>query len=106
MKRINPSRNSNAELEKKYGENANVLVFSHLGFSTDKSLALIHVSGGAGGALCLHERKNGKWIIKETVATWARCFSRHAFLGCPKFISLSRTNLQFAVQFSETFIQG
>jgi hypothetical protein len=60
---------------KKYGEEANILLLSRVGFNPEKTLALLHVSGGmgsmaGGGTLYLFERKNGKWVIKSHMRTW------------------------------------
>lgn len=53
--------------EKKYGSRAAWIAMSRIGFNSDKSLALVHFSGG----LYLLERKNGKWTIKFYVQTVA-----------------------------------
>lgn len=63
------------DFHKKYGKEASVLLLSRVGFNPEKTLALLHVSGGMGsmagsGALYLFERKNGKWVIKVHIQTW------------------------------------
>lgn len=62
---------SRREFEKKYGKDADVVVFSRVGFNPDKTLALVHVSGGAGGALYLYEKKNKGWTLRWHAETWA-----------------------------------
>jgi hypothetical protein len=64
------------EFHKKYGKLASELSLSRVGFNSEKTLALLHVSSGmgsmaAGGTLYLFERKNGKWVIKTHKQTWA-----------------------------------
>ena len=63
------------EFHRRYGKDASWLQFSRVGFNSDKTLALLHVSWGAdamagGGTLYLFERKAGKWVIKSSVDTW------------------------------------
>ncbi len=63
------------KFHKRYGKHASWLYLSRVGFSTDKTLALLHVSSGgapmaAGGRLYLLERKAGKWVIKTSIETW------------------------------------
>ncbi len=63
------------EFHRKYGKQASWLYLSRVGFSADKSLALLHVSVGAGpmaagGRLYLLERKAGKWSVKTSIGTW------------------------------------
>jgi hypothetical protein len=65
-----------AEFHKKFGKDAEVLRLSRVGFNSDKTLALIHVSGGidrmaGGGALYLLERTTNTWVIKSHIQTWA-----------------------------------
>lgn len=64
------------EFHKRYGKDAELLWLSRVGFNSDRTLALLHVSGGidrmaSGGELYLFERKEGKWVIKLQVQTWA-----------------------------------
>jgi hypothetical protein len=64
------------DFHKKYGKEAVILLLSRVGFNPEKTLALLHVSSGMGsmagsGALYLFERKNGKWVIKARIQTWA-----------------------------------
>jgi hypothetical protein len=63
------------EFHRKYGKQASWLYLSRVGFSTDKTFALLHVSVGAGpmaagGGLYLLERKAGKWSVKTSIETW------------------------------------
>lgn len=65
-----------SEFHKKYGKDAEILWFSRVGFNPDRTLALLHVSGGidrmaGGGTLYLFQRKEGKWVIKSQIQTWA-----------------------------------
>lgn len=65
-----------SDFHKKYGEEAEILFLSRVGFNPEKTLALLHVSSGmgrmaGGGALYLFERMNGKWVIKSRIETWA-----------------------------------
>jgi len=64
------------EFHKRYGQDAEILWLSRVGFNSDRTLALLHVSGGidrmaGGGELYLFERKEGKWVIKSHIQTWA-----------------------------------
>jgi len=64
-----------SEFRKKYGNNASLVYLSRVGFSADKTLALLHVSSGigpmaAGGTLYLLEKKKGKWVAKSWMETW------------------------------------
>jgi hypothetical protein len=64
-----------SEFHTTYGKEAGMLLLSRVGFNPEKTLALLHVSGGMGsmagsGALYLFERKNGKWTIKSHIQTW------------------------------------
>jgi hypothetical protein len=63
-----------SEFHTTYGKEAEMLLLSRVGFNSEKTLALLHVSGGMGsmagsGALYLFERKNGKWVIKSRIQT-------------------------------------
>lgn len=60
-----------SEFNKKYGRDAERVAVSRVGFSSDKSLALIHVLYSSSGVLYLLERKNGKWRVKFYVQTMA-----------------------------------
>jgi hypothetical protein len=65
-----------SDFHKKYGKQAEILFFSRVGFNSEKTLALLHVSGGTGlmgggGTLYLLDRKNGKWAVKALIQTWA-----------------------------------
>jgi hypothetical protein len=64
-----------SDFHKKYGEEAEILLLSRVGFNPEKTLALLHVSSGMGGMagsgrLYLFERKNGKWVVKSHIQTW------------------------------------
>ncbi|MHB8484852.1 MAG: hypothetical protein ACYDCM_03830 [Candidatus Acidiferrales bacterium] len=63
------------EFHRKYGQDTSMDELSSVGFNSDKTLALLHVSSGLGsaageGILYLLERKNGKWVIKWHIETW------------------------------------
>jgi len=63
------------EFHKRYGKDASSLQFSRVGFNSDKTLALLHVSSGGdamagGGTLYLFECKAGKWSVKTSIGTW------------------------------------
>jgi hypothetical protein len=65
-----------SDFHEKYGKEAEILLLSRVGFNREKTLALLHVSsamGGmaGGGTLYLFERKEGKWIMKLHIQTWA-----------------------------------
>ena len=69
-------RNGWGEFHNKYGKQAELLYFSRVGFNSEKTLALLHVSsrmGGmaASGTLYYYERKKGKWVVKTQIPTWA-----------------------------------
>jgi hypothetical protein len=64
-----------SKFHKKYGKEAEMLWLSRIGFNSEKTLALLHVSGAmggmaGGGTLYLFERKDGKWVIKSQIQTW------------------------------------
>jgi hypothetical protein len=59
------------EFSRKYGKSAERVAVSRVGFSVDKSLALIHILYSASGELYLLERKEGKWKVKFYVQTMA-----------------------------------
>jgi hypothetical protein len=68
------SRNGRApvsEFYERFGKSADLNLLSRVGFNSDKTLALLHVSDLGGGDLCLLEKKNGKWEIKWHTETWA-----------------------------------
>ena len=64
------------EFHKRYGKDSVLVTVSRVGFSPDKTLALLHViegisHDGVAGELYFLERKNGKWQIRfhrQTVA--------------------------------------
>lgn len=61
---------------KRYGKDTSIEQFSRVAFNSNKTLALLHVSGGiasmgAGGDLCMFERKGGRWVLKWHRETWA-----------------------------------
>jgi hypothetical protein len=60
-----------SEFHKNYGKNAERVAMSRVGFSSDKSLALLHVLYSSYGELYVLERKNGKWQVKFSVQTMA-----------------------------------
>ncbi len=65
-----------SDFHKKYGKQAEILLLSRVGFNSERTLALLHVSSGmgrmaGGGTLYLFERKGGKWVIKTHIQTWA-----------------------------------
>jgi hypothetical protein len=65
-----------SKFHKRYGKEAEILWLSRVGFNPEKTLALLHVSGGmgpmaGGGTLYLLERKDGVWVIKSQIQTWA-----------------------------------
>ena len=60
-----------SEFNKKYGKDAERVAVSHVGFSSDKSPALLHVLYSSSGELYLLERKDGKWRVKFNVQTMA-----------------------------------
>ena len=60
-----------SEFNKKYGEDAERVAVSRVGFSSDKSLALVHILYSSSGVLYLLERKDGKWHVKFYVQTMA-----------------------------------
>ena len=64
------------EFHKSYGKDSVVVTVSRVGFSPDKTLALLHViegisHNGAAGELYFLERKNGKWEIRFHLQTVA-----------------------------------
>jgi len=64
-----------SDFHKKYGKEAEILLFSRVGFNPEKTLALLHISSGmgrmaGGGTLFLFERKNSGWVIKSHIQTW------------------------------------
>jgi len=60
-----------SEFNKKYGKDAERVAVSRVGFSSDKSLALLHVLYSRSGELYLLERRDGKWRVKFSVQTMA-----------------------------------
>ena len=63
------------EFHRRYGKNTSIDELSRVGFNSDKTLALLHVSsgissGGVAGTLYLLERMNDKWVIKWQIETW------------------------------------
>lgn len=67
-------RNRRATLEEfyeKFGKDADLNLLSRVGFNSDKTLALVHVSDLGGGELCLFERAKDKWVLKWRTETWA-----------------------------------
>lgn len=63
------------EFHRKYGQDTSMDELSSVGFNSDKTLALLHVSSGLGsaageGILYLLERKNGKWVVRWHIETW------------------------------------
>jgi hypothetical protein len=68
------SRNGRApasEFYERFGKDTDLDLLSRVGFNSDKTLGLLHVSDLGGGDLCLFERKNGKWVLKWHTETWA-----------------------------------
>jgi hypothetical protein len=59
------------EFIKRYGKGAERVAVSRVGFSSDKSLALVHILYSSSGELYLFERKDGKWHVKFYVQTMA-----------------------------------
>jgi hypothetical protein len=60
-----------SEFNRKYGKDAERVAVSRVGFSVDKSLALIHILYSSSGELYLLERKDGKWQVKFYLQTMA-----------------------------------
>jgi len=60
-----------SEFNRKYGKGAERVAVSRVGFSSDKSLALLHILYSSSGELYLLERKGGKWQVKFCVQTMA-----------------------------------
>jgi hypothetical protein len=64
-----------SKFHRKYGKEAELLWLSRVGFNSEKTLALLHVSGAMGamagsGTLYLFERKEGRWVIKSQIQSW------------------------------------
>jgi hypothetical protein len=60
-----------SEFNKKYGKDAERVAVSRVGFSSDKSLALVHILYSSSGVLYLLERNDRKWQVKFYVQTMA-----------------------------------
>jgi hypothetical protein len=60
-----------AQFEKRFGKDAELVEFSRVAFNSTKTVALLHVLGLRTGDLHLLERKNGKWIVKYRYGTMA-----------------------------------
>jgi hypothetical protein len=60
------------EFYRRFGKDAGIAVISRVGFNSDKTLALVHISGavganGAAGTLFLLQRNHKKWAIKSSI---------------------------------------
>jgi len=60
-----------SEFNKKYGKDAERVAVSRVGFSSDKSLALVHILYSSSGVLYLLERNDHTWQVKFYVQTMA-----------------------------------
>jgi hypothetical protein len=63
------------EFHRRYGKGAELMTLSRVGFTSDKTLALFHISGGidamaAAGYLYVLERKHGQWTKKCEISDW------------------------------------
>jgi hypothetical protein len=60
-----------AQFEKRFGKDAELVEFSRVAFNPSKTIALLHVLGLRTGELYLLELKDGKWTIKYRYGTMA-----------------------------------
>jgi hypothetical protein len=60
-----------AQFERRFGKDAELVEFSRVAFNSNKTVALLHVLGLRTGELYLLERKDGKWTVKYRYGTMA-----------------------------------